>query len=55
MVTREFSCQDAGFDCEFMIRSEDEDQLVEFVKQHASEAHDTEISSADVQGMWKEA
>jgi hypothetical protein len=27
--------------------------LVEFVQQHAEEAHDTEMSASDVRGAWK--
>lgn len=52
-MAKEISCRDAGYDCDFMIRSEDEDQLVEFVQEHARETHDTEMSASDVRGAWK--
>ena len=52
-MTREISCREAGYDCDFMIRSEDESQLIKFVQEHASETHDTEMSSADIKGAWK--
>jgi predicted small metal-binding protein len=52
-MAREISCRDAGFDCDFMIRSENEEELIEFVQQHAKETHDTEMSSSDVRGAWK--
>ncbi|WP_255150976.1 DUF1059 domain-containing protein [Halorarius halobius] len=43
-MTRELQCPD----CEFMIRSESTDQLVEMVQQHAKESHDMEMSRSDV-------
>jgi predicted small metal-binding protein len=52
-MAKEISCRDAGHDCDFMIRSENEDELIDFVKEHAKEAHDTEMSSADIRGAWK--
>jgi predicted small metal-binding protein len=52
-MVHELTCRDAGYDCDFMIRSESEDQLVEMVQQHAKETHDTELSKADVQGLTK--
>lgn len=51
-MAKELSCRDAGYDCDFMIRSEDEDQLIRFVQEHAMETHDTEMSGADVRGAW---
>lgn len=47
----QMSCQDAGIDCEFMIRSEDRDELVTFVQQHAQDVHDTEMSSSEVRNL----
>lgn len=52
-MAKELSCREAGYDCDFMIRSEDEDELIEFVRQHAREIHDTEMSRGDIRGAWK--
>lgn len=52
-MARELACREAGYDCDFMIRSENEDELIEFVQEHAQSTHDTEMSRADVTGAWK--
>lgn len=52
-MAKEVNCREAGYDCDFLIRSENEDELVRFVQEHAQETHDTEMSSADVRGAWK--
>jgi predicted small metal-binding protein len=52
-MTKEVVCREAGYDCDFMMRSEDESQLVDFVKEHARESHGTEVSSQDIRSMWK--
>ncbi|MFB6183604.1 MAG: DUF1059 domain-containing protein [Haloarculaceae archaeon] len=52
MVTREFTCQSAGVDCDFQIRSESEDELLEFVEQHAKNVHDMDMSRADIRDAW---
>lgn len=54
-MAREFSCRDAGVDCDFMIRSENEDEMVDMVQQHARETHDKEMSRDDVMGAMKSA
>ena len=44
-MVKEISCINAGFeDCAFLIRSEDEDELVAFVQQHAERTHDVSVS-----------
>jgi predicted small metal-binding protein len=52
-MAKELSCREAGNDCDFMVRSEKEDELIEMVQQHAREVHDTEMSQADIRGAWK--
>ncbi|WP_255195078.1 DUF1059 domain-containing protein [Halorarius litoreus] len=52
-MVHELTCREAGYDCDFMIRSESEDQLIEMVQQHAKETHDKEMSREDVQGLVK--
>lgn len=42
-MVNEISCINAGFeDCEFLIRSEDEAEVIEFAQQHAENVHDTD-------------
>lgn len=52
-MTKELVCREAGYDCDFVIRSENEDELVEFVQQHAMHTHDTDMSASDIRGVWK--
>lgn len=49
----EFNCSDMGHDCPFMVRSENEDELVQYVQQHARDVHDTEMSEADARDAVK--
>lgn len=35
-MVKEISCRGAGIDCEFLIRSEQMDELLGFVKEHAN-------------------
>lgn len=41
-------------ECEFLIRNEDTDQLIDFVQKHAQESHDMSPSEADVEGWMTE-
>lgn len=41
-------------ECEFLIRDEDEDQLIEFVRKHAADTHGMSPSRADVEGWMTE-
>lgn len=44
-MTKEISCINAGFeDCAFLIRSEDEEEVVEFARRHAESTHGTAAS-----------
>lgn len=52
-MAKQLTCREAGYDCDFEIRSEDEDQLITFVQQHAMETHDAELSESDVKGLVK--
>lgn len=52
-MAKEIVCQEAGYDCDFMIRSENEEELIEFVQEHARSTHDTEMSADDIRGAWK--
>lgn len=41
-------------DCDFLIRDENEDELVELVQRHAEQTHDTEMSDPDVRDLMSE-
>ena len=44
-MAKEISCINAGFEhCEFLVRSENEEEVIEFARQHARGVHDTEAS-----------
>lgn len=48
-MVKEVRCIHAGFEgCEFLIRTEDEAELVEFVRSHAERAHDVSVSAEHV-------
>jgi predicted small metal-binding protein len=49
-VANEVACRDAGYDCGFVMRDENEDERIQFVQEHAQESHDAERSATDVRG-----
>lgn len=53
-MVHQISCREAGYDCDFVIESENEDELVDFVRQHADRTHDMALSAADVKGLIQE-
>jgi predicted small metal-binding protein len=53
-MVKEVSCKEAGYDdCEFLIRDENEDELIELVQHHAEHTHDMSIAREDVEGLVK--
>ena len=54
MVTH-VSCREAGYDCDFEIYDENEDELVAFVQQHAKETHGTDVPRETVLELATEA
>lgn len=48
-MAKHISCREAGFDCDFEIRSENEDEVIEFARQHAEQSHDMELSRTQVE------
>lgn len=54
-MAKEISCREVGYDCDFMIRDENEDELIRFVQDHARAIHDTEMSKSDIRGAWSTA
>lgn len=48
-MTKEVRCIHAGFeDCEFLLRTEDETEIVEVVRNHAKRRHGVEVSADHV-------
>jgi predicted small metal-binding protein len=44
-MVKEIGCINSGFeDCDFLIRSENEEEVIEFAQQHARRTHDTEAT-----------
>ena len=41
-----FRCQDAGFDCNAVIKAESEDEILKQAAQHAATVHQVEVSPA---------
>ncbi len=54
-VTKEISCINAGFeDCEFLIRSENEEEVIEFARQHAKNVHGTDAPREHLEKVLKD-
>ena len=49
-MVKEISCRGAGIDCEFLIRSEQTEEMLGFVKEHANTQHDLGVSEDDLRG-----
>lgn len=47
-MVKEISCRGAGIDCEFLIRSEQVDEMLGFVKEHANTQHDLGVTEEDL-------
>lgn len=44
-MVKEISCINSGFEeCEFLVRSENEAEVIEFARRHAENVHDVEPS-----------
>ncbi len=51
-MAKEISCINAGFEhCEFLVRSENADEVIEFARQHARGVHDTDASRAHLENV----
>ncbi|MFP8958694.1 DUF1059 domain-containing protein [Natrialbaceae archaeon A-CW3] len=54
-MVKELSCINAGFeDCEFLIRSENEEEVITFAQQHAKDVHKTDASREHLEKILKE-
>lgn len=49
-MTHQFTCSA----CSFQVRSENDDEIVDIVRNHAREMHDANMSEADVRDGWTE-
>lgn len=52
-MVKQIACRDAGYDCDFEIRSENEDEMIGFVKEHAQNVHGVGMSNDDIRGVMK--
>jgi len=50
-MAKEIDCKSAGMNCPFMLRTESENELVNFAQQHVKNVHKSNISRADVLKM----
>lgn len=48
----EATCQESG--CDFMVRANDRDEVVEMLQEHAREVHGMDVSEQDAQSMVSE-
>lgn len=48
-MVHQFSCRDAGYDCDFFFETGDVDEAVHVVQRHAEQKHDRELSRSDVE------
>lgn len=51
-MAKEIVCREAGYDCDFVIRDENEEELIKFVQEHAKSTHDSDMSASDIRGAW---
>lgn len=45
------SCKDTGLNCEFIIRAETEEKLLENANEHANAAHPTRVAQSEYKGL----
>lgn len=53
-MSSQIKCQDAGIDCDFMVRSEDENEAIQITKKHAKDKHNKEVSRSDLKKLIKQ-
>jgi predicted small metal-binding protein len=54
-MVKEISCINAGFeDCEFLLRSEKEEEVITFAQQHAKNVHNTDAPREHLENILKE-
>ena len=50
----QIACREAGLDCDFLVQSEAEDEVIDFARQHAEQTHDMAISRSDAREYLQE-
>lgn len=51
-MVKEVNCNNAGYeDCQFLVRSENEDELVTFVQNHARDTHQADVSREQIEQL----
>lgn len=50
-MAKQIRCADTGMDCDFVVRGNDEDELVRVLRQHEREMHDTTVSRSDARDL----
>ncbi len=53
-MVKEIDCKDAGMDCPFMIRDEDENELASLAQQHVKNTHHKSMSREEILKTAKE-
>lgn len=54
-MVHEVNCKGAGYeDCEFLIKSESENELIRIVQRHAEETHDQSVTESDIRGLMRD-
>ena len=54
-MVKEISCINAGYEhCSFLVRSENEEEVIEFAQQHAMNVHDTDAPQEHLENVLKE-
>ncbi len=48
-MAHQYTCSN----CAFMVRSENDDEVIESVQQHADEYHDMQVAGDDVRAGWE--
>lgn len=47
-MVKQLQCSDAGMDCDFSVRSNDEEELITMAQEHLENAHGQEMSRSDL-------
>lgn len=53
-MVKEIDCKDAGIDCPFMIRDEDDNELASLAQQHVKNTHHKNLSREEILKTAKE-
>lgn len=54
-MVHQISCREAGFDYDFLVQSESDNEVVALARQHAEQTHGRELSCGDLEKYLQEA